>query len=287
MSNAVLPAPANRSRFQSALRRNPRAIVGFSLVTLMILLAVFAPLLTSYGPEAPIASDARQPPSLQHLFGTDETGMDIFTRVIYGGRIDISIGVVGTLLSLLIGVPLGLLVGYREGIWGEITMRLMDLLQAFPVFVLAMTLVAGLGNRVENVILAIAFLNAPIYLRLVRAEVLMLKRLPFVEAAKVAGRGNLYIMFRELLPNSVGPALIQASVNVGWAILLTAGLSFIGAGVPVPTPEWGSMISIGAGTIITGQWWASFFPGLAIMTTVLGFALVGDFLREYFDVQQR
>jgi peptide/nickel transport system permease protein len=213
--------------------------------------------------------------------------MDIFTRVIYATRIDLTIGVLATLFSLSIGIPLGLLIGYYEGLFGEIAMRLTDLIQAFPVFIFAIALVAVLGNKLENVLLAITFLNSPIYLRLVRSEVLSMKRREFIEAAQCAGMSNFQIMFRELLSNSVRPALIQASVNVGWAILLTAGLSFIGAGVRVPTPEWGSMISIGANSIMTGQWWASFFPGMAIMVTVLGFALFGDFLRVYLDPERR
>ena len=249
--------------------------------------SVCSPAVRLRSPEQ-ISADNRMPPNLRHLFGTDETGMDIFTRVIYAARIDINIGLLGTLISLAIGIPIGMLVrGYYERMFGEVVMRLADLVQAFPVFILAMALVAALGNKIENVILAIAFVNAPIYLRLVRTEVLSIKHRPFVEAARCGGLGNFGIMFRDLLPNSVRPALIQASVNVGWAILLTAGLSFIGAGVQVPTPEWGSMISIGASTIITGQWWASFFPGLAIMVTVLGFALFGDFLRGYLDPERR
>ena len=273
--------------FTYYLGKKPTGIIGLSLVLMMILAGVFAPLLSAYDPEEPITADNRMPPNLRHLFGTDETGMDIFTRVIYAARIDISIGLLGTLISLAIGIPIGMLVGYYERMFGEVVMRLADLVQAFPVFILAMALVAALGNKIENVILAIAFVNAPIYLRLVRTEVLSIKHRPFVEAARCGGLGNFGIMFRDLLPNSVRPALIQASVNVGWAILLTAGLSFIGAGVQVPTPEWGSMISIGASTIITGQWWASFLPGLAIMVTVLGFALFGDFLRGYLDPERR
>lgn len=269
------------------LRKKPAGMLGLILICTMVFLAIFAPLITSYDPEAPIPADSRQPPSSKHLFGTDEVGLDIFSRVIYGGRIDITIGLAGTFFSLLIGIPLGILVGYIEGFFGEAVMRAADILQAFPVFIFAMVLVVMLGNRIQNVILAIAFLNAPIYLRLVRTEVLSLKHRPFIEASHCAGKSNFNIMFKDVLPNSVRPTLIQASVNVGWAILLTAGLSFIGAGVQVPTPEWGSMISIGANTIITGQWWASFFPGIAIMVTVLGFALFGDFLREYLDPERR
>lgn len=186
-----------------------------------------------------------------------------------------------------LGIVLGLLVGYYEGIFGEVVMRLTDLMQAFPAFILAMALVAVLGNKLSNILFVVAFINIPIYLRFVRGEVLAMKSRPYIEAAHAAGMTPFTIMFKELLPNSLRPALVQASINIGGAILLTAGLSFIGAGVKVPTPEWGSMISLGAPLIITKQWWAAFFPGACIAITVLGFALFGDFLREYLNPERR
>ncbi|MDQ0221401.1 ABC transporter permease [Peribacillus cavernae] len=252
-----------------------------------LLCAIFAPIIAPYAPEEAIVEDSRLAPNSDHIFGTDETGMDVFSRVVHATRIDVTIAVFGTLLSLLIGIPIGLAAAYREGLFGEITMRIADVLQAFPVFILAIALVSILGNNVQNIIIAIAFLNAPIYMRFVRSEVLSIKQRPYVEAARCAGMSNLKIMFKELLPNSLRPTMVQASINMGWAILLTAGLSFIGAGVRVPTAEWGSMIAIGAPLIITGQWWSSFFPGVAIGITVLGFALFGDFLRLYLDPERR
>jgi peptide/nickel transport system permease protein len=269
------------------LLKSKVGMAGFIIVVLTVIITIAAPLIAPYPPESPITSENRMPPSATHLFGTDETGLDIFSRVIYAGQFDLTIGVVSTLLSLLIGVPLGLLIAYFEGFFGEVTMRLMDLLQAFPVFIFAMALVAVLGNKIENIIAAITFLNAPIYLRLVRSEALSYKTRPFIEAAKCTGNNSIRIIFTELLPVSIRPALIQASVNIGSAILLTAGLSFIGAGVRAPTPEWGSMIFLGADSIITGQWWSSFFPGIAIAWTVLGFALFGDFLRKYLNPERR
>ncbi|WP_319559325.1 ABC transporter permease [Marispirochaeta sp.] len=273
--------------FFSMLFKNIPGLIGCIIILCVVFCAIFAPVIAPYDPQQPIMEDNRMPPSAEHIFGTDEVGMDIFSRIIYATRIDLTIGVLATLVSLFIGIPVGILVGYYEGLFGEVIMRLTDLLQAFPVFIFAMVLVAVLGNKMQNIIAAITFLNAPIYLRLVRTEVLSVKRHPFVEAARCAGKSDFHIMFKELLPNSIKPALIQASVNVGWAILLTAGLSFIGAGIRVPTPEWGSMISLGADSIMTGQWWSSFFPGMAIMVTVLGFALFGDFLRTYLDPERR
>lgn len=269
------------------LGKSRQGQIGFILVILVLLLGIFAPLISPYDPVQTNPVDNRMVPCLQHPFGTDETGMDIFSRCIHAIRIDVAIGVSGTMISLLFGIILGLLAGYFEGIFGEIVMRIADLLQAFPAFILAMALVAVLGNNMENVVFVIAFVNAPIYLRFVRGEVLALKNRAFIEACHAAGMSNGTIMFKQLLPNSLRPALVQASVNIGSAILLTAGLSFIGAGVTVPTPEWGSMISIGAPLILTGQWWAAFFPGVSIAVTVLGFAFVGDFLRLYLNPERR
>ena len=273
--------------FTYCLKKSPSGRIGLFIVIMVLLLGILAPIITKYDPVKANAAEARMAPCSEHIFGTDETGLDIFTRCIYAIRIDVFIGVVGTLASLAIGIFLGLLVGYYEGLFGEVAMRIADLFQAFPVFILAMALVTVLGNNVQNVIYVIAFLNAPAYLRYVRAEVLSLKGKPFIEAAHAAGMSPATIMLKELLPNSIRPALVQASVNVGSAILLTAGLSFIGAGVQVPTPEWGSMISIGAPLVISGQWWAAAFPGLCIAITVLGFALFGDFLRIFLNPERR
>jgi peptide/nickel transport system permease protein len=219
--------------------------------------------------------------------------MDVFSRVIFSARIDLVIAVLGTLLSLGIGLPLGVIAGYfagTRGIWAWLSegiMRVADVLQAFPVFVLAIALVAALGQSARNVILAIAFVNAPIYLRLLRTQALSLRERRFIDAARVSGSSELRIVFRHILPNAVAPAIIQASVNMGWAVLLTAGLSFVGAGVRVPTPEWGSMIAVGAQNMITGQWWPALFPGIAIALTVLGFALIGDSLELMLDPVRR
>ena len=273
--------------FLFMLRKDRQGQIGFAIVLLVLLLGVAAPAIVPYDPVRTNPADHRMAPCLAHFFGTDEAGMDIFSRCIYAIRIDVFIGFSGTMLSLLAGIVLGLLAGYYEGVFGEVVMRIADLFQAFPAFILAMALVAVLGNNMQNIIFVIAFVNAPIYLRFVRGEVLALKSRPFVEASHAAGMSDTTIMFRQLLPNSLRPALVQASVNIGAAILLTAGLSFIGAGVSVPTPEWGSLISTGAPLILTGQWWCAFFPGVSIAFTVLGFAFVGDFLRLYLNPERR
>ena len=279
--------------FLLVLRQQPMLALGYVLVVAIILLSLFAPLIAPYDPEQANPDAVLVPPSSSHVMGTDVSGMDVFSRVIYSGRIDLTIAVFGTLVSVLIGLPLGLIAGYfsgTKGIWGWISeglMRAADVLQAFPVFVLAIALVAALGASVRNVIIAIAFVNAPIYLRLLRTQALSLRERRFVEAARVAGSSELRIVFRHILPNAAAPAIVQLSVNMGWAVLLTAGLSFVGAGVQVPTPEWGSMIAIGAQNMITGQWWPALFPGIAVALTVLGFALVGDSLELMLDPVRR
>lgn len=279
--------------FLLVLRQHKLFALGYFLVASIIILALVAPLIAPFDPEEANAAITLASPSASHWLGTDISGMDIFSRIIYSARIDLVIAVLGTCFSILIGGPLGLIAGYfsgARGLWGwisEIMMRVADVLQAFPVFVLAIALVAALGQSARNVILAIAFVNAPIYLRLLRTQALSLRERRFVDAARVAGNGELRIVFRHVLPNAVAPAIIQASVNMGWSVLLTAGLSFVGAGVRVPTPEWGSMIAVGAQNMITGQWWPAVFPGIAIALTVLGFALIGDSLELMLDPVRR
>ena len=268
--------------FTRMLKKNRQGMIGLAMILVIVLLGIFAPVISPFDPEMTNAADARMAPCLLHLFGTDETGMDIFSRCIWAIRIDVVIGVCGTLISLMIGIPFGLAAGYYEGLVGEIILRIADLIQAFPAFILAMALVSALGNSTRNILLVVAFVNVPIYTRFVRGEVLSMKSRPFIEAGHTAGMSPARIMFQELLPNS-----LQASINIGGAILLTAGLSYIGAGVTIPTPEWGSMISIGAPLILTKQWWAALFPGLCIGVTVFGFAMFADFLRIYLNPERR
>jgi len=279
--------------FVLVLRQNPLFAFGYTLILVIVALALLAPVIVPYDPEEANAAITLQPPSASHWLGTDISGMDILSRVIVSARIDLVIAVLGTLLSVAVGVPLGLIAGYfagRKGLWGwtsEGVMRAADVLQAFPVFVLAIALVAALGQSARNVIIAIAFVNAPIYLRLLRTQALSLRERRFVDAARVSGGSERRIVFRHILPNASAPAIIQSSVNMGWAVLLAAGLSFVGAGVRVPTPEWGSMIAVGAPNMITGQWWPALFPGVAIAVTVLGFALIGDSLELMLDPVRR
>jgi peptide/nickel transport system permease protein len=219
--------------------------------------------------------------------GTDGNGMDVFSRVISSPRTDLVIALLATLGAIGVGVPLGLIAGYFRGFFSEALMRLSDIVQSFPVFLLGMTLVVITGQDIKNVIYVVAFVNCPIYIRLTRSQVLFLRERTFIEAARAMGCPHPWVLREHLFPNAIGPAVANASVTMGWAILLTAGLSFIGAGVRVPTPEWGSMIAVGAKNIYTGEWWASVFPGVALATTVLGFALMGDALARFADVTRR
>ena len=213
--------------------------------------------------------------------------------MIYAPRIDLAIALAGTVFSALVGTALGAAAGYYETkrglgtFFSGLIMRSSDVLQAFPVFVFAIAVVAVMGQSLQSIVLAIAFVNAPIYLRLMRSQVLSVRRLRYVEAAYIAGISDLRILTRHVIPNAIAPVLAQLSVNIGWAILLTSALSFIGAGVEAPTPEWGSMIAMGYQNIITGHWWPSIFPGLALALTIFGFSLIGSSIEVLADPVRR
>lgn len=271
----------------------PRFAVGYAIVIAVTLAAVFAPVIAPYSPIQANPGRFLEPPSWEHPFGTDAVGMDIFSRAVYAPRIDLTIAVLGTLISAVLGTAVGALVGfYSSGrgfrVWLSFAvMRAADVLQAFPVFVFAIALVAALGQSIQTVVIAIAFVNAPIYLRLMRSQVLTLRSMRYVEASQVAGLSDLRTIRRHVVPNAIAPILAQLSVNVGWGILLTAALSFIGAGVRAPTPEWGSMIAMGFQNVVTGQWWPSVFPGLMLAVTVFGFSLVGSSIEVLADPVKR
>jgi peptide/nickel transport system permease protein len=261
--------------------------VGAAIVAVAILLAIVGPLIAPFDPRAAIPGNQLQPPSLRHLMGTDANGMDIFSRVIASPRTDLTIAILGTLGAIVVGVPLGLIAGYYRGFLSELLMRVSDIVQSFPVFLLGMALVVVTGQEIKNVVYVVAIINCPIYVRLVRGQVLFLRERPFVEAARALGVRDRWLIREHIFPNAIGPVVANASITIGWAILLTAGLSFIGAGVRVPTPEWGSMIAVGAKNVYTGEWWPSVFPGLALAFTVLGFALLGEAMVRATDPTRR
>jgi peptide/nickel transport system permease protein len=279
--------------FLRLLRTHPSYAAGYAIVAVVVLVAIAAPVIAPYSPITADPTVYLQSPSLAHPFGTDNTGMDVLSRVIYAPRIDLTIAVIGTAISAIIGTFLGAWVGYFQGTPGirniasGTTMRAADVLQAFPVFVFAIALVAVFGQSTSSIIFAIAFVNIPIYLRLMRTQVLSIRRMRYVEAAFVSGMPDGRIIRDHIVPNALGPVLAQLSVNIGWSILLTAGLSFVGAGVRAPTPEWGSMIATGFPNVMTGQWWPSVFPGLALAVTVYGFALIGTSIEFVADPRRR
>lgn len=277
--------PAKGSRGEGDL--NAAVVVGGFLAFGSILLAVFGPLLAPYPPMDANPGQQLLAPSGEHWFGTDDVGMDVFSRVIAAPRIDLGIALSATVLALAIGTAIGGIAGYFRTWWSEMIMRISDLIQSFPVFILAMVLVTITGQEIWIVVAVIAFVNVPLYVRLIRAELLSLRERTFVEAAIVLGVPPLRIIRRHLIPNVIGIIINQASITMGVAMLLTAGLSFVGAGVRVPTPEWGLMIATGAPSIVTGQWWPSVFPGIALSLSVFGFALFGDGVARMLGSRER
>lgn len=266
----------------------PGMVFGMVVILVTVFLAIAGPALAPYPVEAP-AGPSIEPPSRRHWFGTDVSGLDIFSRVISAPRIDLTIALVSTAIAFAGGVTLGVISGFFAGSHGlgnwvsNSVMRLADMLQAFPVFIFALALVGFTGPSIRNVIAALVFLNVPFFLRLTRGAVLRVRGQTFVEAARCSGNSELRIAFAHVMPNALAPALVHISTTIGFSILLTAGLSFVGAGVPPPTPEWGLMIQVGAQNMLTGQWWTALFPGVALGLTILGYSLLGDHLRVYLD----
>lgn len=267
--------------------RNPVNLAALGLLVLLLGAALPGPLLVPFDPLATDTAVALRPPSAAHWFGTDQLGRDVFSRVVVAARLDLAIAVLAVSLSLAVGAVLGAAMGYLRGPLDSIGSRATEVLMAFPLFVLAMGLVAALGNSVSSVVIATAVINLPFYIRLARAEAGSRRNLGYVEAARVGGSGHARILRVFLLPNILPPLVVQASVNLGWAMLNTAGLSFIGLGVRAPTPEWGIMVAEGAQFVASGRWWIAAFPGLALMLAVLCCNLLGDALRDRLDPRRR
>ncbi|SFU77788.1 peptide/nickel transport system permease protein [Methylobacterium sp. 174MFSha1.1] len=289
--NAVAPTfappPSTLRHAAHVLRENPLTAVAAAGSTLLCLVAILSPWLTPYDPVASDVSVALQPPSAAHWAGTDQLGRDVLSRIIAATRLDLAIALSAVSLSFALGAVIGGVSGYAGGRLDRVVGRLVDVLMAFPLFVLAMALVAALGNRVENIVIATAIINLPFYIRFARAEVNVRRDAGYVEAARAGGEGHLAVVLRFLLPNVLPAMAVQISLNLGWAILNAAGLSFIGLGVRPPTPEWGILVAEGARFITTGKWWLVAFPGLALMLAVLCFNLLGDGLRDILDPRMR
>jgi peptide/nickel transport system permease protein len=269
------------------LGENP---VTFAALLVFLGLVVVAILGTSIAPFDALASnttDALQAPTRHHWFGTDQLGRDIFSRVLTAVRLDLAMAFGAVALSFLVGSVAGACAGFFQGWTERIVGRIVDTIMAFPLFVLAMAIVAALGNNVSNIVYATAIINVPFYARLARSEITVLRESGMVEAARLSGNSPWSILFRHLYPNIIPAMVVQISLNMGWAMLNAAGLSFIGLGVRPPTAEWGIMVSDGANFIVSGEWWIAFFPGFALMTAVLCFNLLGDGLRDIVDPRRR
>jgi peptide/nickel transport system permease protein len=269
------------------LSENPVTMFAATLFALFILIAIFGPAIVPHDPLASNATAALQPPSAAHWFGTDALGRDIFSRTMVATRLDQGIAISAVVLSFALGIGLGLAAGFFGGWWDTLITRASDTIMAFPLFVLAMGIVAALGNTVGNIVLATAIITLPFYIRVARAEANVRRGAGFIEAARLSGNGDVRILAVHLFPNILPPAMVQVSLNMGWAILNAAGLSFIGLGVRPPTPEWGILVAEGAQFIVSGEWWVSFFPGMALMLAVFTFNLLGDALRDIFDPRRR
>lgn len=270
-----------------AFGENRLTLVAVVILALLVLCALFGPLLAPYPPLMTDGTARLVPPSSAHLFGTDALGRDILSRVVVAARLDLGMAVAAALLSFAIGLTLGAIAGYFGGWPDRIISRVMDTIMAFPLFVLAMGIVAALGNSVLNVIIATVVINLPFYCRFARAEVNVRREVGYVEAARMGGNRALNVLFHYIVPNILPPMMVQVSLNMGWAILNAAGLSFIGLGVRPPAPEWGIMVSEGASFIISGEWWTFVFPGLALVLAVFCFNLLGDGLRDLLDPKRR
>ncbi|WP_299818984.1 ABC transporter permease [uncultured Jannaschia sp.] len=261
---------------------SPRALLGGGLVLLAILAAILAPVLTPYGPNETDFLAVLQGPGLAHPFGTDELGRDILTRVLYGARVSLSVGLVSVLASLVAGALIGSFAGYASGWTDTILMRLMDVIFAFPSVLLALAIAAVLGPSLGNAILAIAVVNLPVFARIARAQTMVVCSLDFVEARRALGFGAGNILFRTILPNIAAPLMVQGSLLFAAAIITESYLSFLGLGAQPPTATWGNMLRDAIGFLELAPWMA-WFSGLAIFLTVLGFNVLGDALRDAFD----
>jgi peptide/nickel transport system permease protein len=286
---ATAPAPAPRKQ-SSVLQHaiyvisdNPVTGLSFGLFVLILLCAIFGPLFAPYDPLASDTAAALQAPSWAHWFGTDQLGRDILSRVIAATRLDLAIAVFSVALVFLLGG----LSGVAAGFYGGWTDRIADTIMAFPLFVLAMGIVAALGNTVTNIIIATAIINYPLYVRVARSEANVRRDAGFVQAARLCGNSEMRIVLTQVLPNVMPIMVVQMSLTMGYAILNAAGLSFLGLGVRPPMAEWGIMVAEGAGFMVSGEWWIAFFPGAALMVAVFCFNLLGDGFRDIVDPQRR
>ena len=283
--HATKPRSQGRE-FWIGIRRSKGALIGLTILGLLILAAIFAPVITSFDPIAIDPPKRLQPPSSEHWLGTDHFGRDIFTRVVYGARISLPVGLIAVTIAAVAGALFGLIAGYYGKFIDAFIMRVMDVMLAFPGIMLALLVVAILGPSLRNVMIAVGIGSIPRFTRLIRGSVLSARENVYVEAAKVIGAPDSVILYRHILPNVISPVIVLATLSVGTAILSAAGLSFLGLGAQPPDPEWGAMLADGR-QFLRSQWWVSTMPGIAIALTVLSVNLAGDGLRDVLDPRMR
>jgi peptide/nickel transport system permease protein len=287
--NVVEELDLHPSPTKAAIRillQSPSALFGVSLVGLIILAAVFAPWVATHDPATQILSDQLRPPDFKYLLGTDSLGRDIFSRIIWGARISLQMGIVAVSIGLTLGISVGFVAGFAGGLVDLILMRLVDILLSFPLYLLAILVMAILGPSLKNAMIAVGLATFPHIARLVRGETLAIKEREFIEAARGIGAGYLQIGLFHVLPQILGPLVVLATFRIATAIIVESSLSFLGLGPPPPTPAWGLMISDGQEVLEIAPW-VSAIPGLAIMMLVLGFNLAGDALRDVLDPRLR
>lgn len=281
LENSTLRSPWHD--FIQNLMRNPLALVSGGFILLLVIVAIFAPWLAPWDPMTPDWMALSAPPSAAHWMGTDDLGRDVLSRIIYGARISLYVGVLSVTAGMVVGIVLGLLAGYY-GRWVDmLIMRGSDVLFAFPGMLLAIAVVAILGPGLNNVIIAVAVFSVPVFARIVRASTLSLKQAAYVEAARCAGAPDRIILIRHILPGTLSNVIVYFTMRIGTSILTAAGLSFIGLGPEPDVPEWGNILAMSRSMMMAGEWHVSVFPGLAIFVTVLAFNLLGDALRDTLD----
>jgi peptide/nickel transport system permease protein len=290
-ATAVLPARTSRPGAWTTLvrfcRKKPLGAAGGVIMVLIVLTAVFADQIQTYDPIATDAAQSLAPPSREHWLGSDHLGRDIYSRIVHGARVSLMVGVASTLMGSVLGGVIGLLSAYVGGKTDLITQRVMDILQGLPLLVLALVMSAALGPSIGNVILAISIPIIPRAARVIRASVLTIREMQYIEAARAIGLRHLRIAFRHILPNTIGPFIVLATAQLGGAILVEAALSFLGVGVPEPYPSWGRMLSVSAAEYAQKAPWLVLFPGIAISLAVFGSNLLGDALRDTLDPRLR